>query len=288
MEGYNLEPDLSREAVFSPGKITPFEVWDSRWLTDSKIGSPELLGWWAANLCHASYCTTERLRVLLKGRGELLKVFRHRTQFAYAVRIHDVIFLVFQGSAGGEDTLLDMTILPKRQSGVLVHRGFVKALNYLWEPIKDFLLENSDSTFYYCGHSLGGSMAQLAAVRIEPTAIFTFGAPRVGFSGFKELQKIPHWRFVNCTDIVTVMPPFIFGYQHAGNLVFIDKHQRINFKSTYLERLSYKVQASLSYCVQFKWLSRRNAFLRSLVDHAPVNYCRALSRHLLCEELEKK
>jgi hypothetical protein len=288
VKGYNLEADLSREAVFSPGRITPFEVWQSRWSTELKSAHPELIGWWAANLCHASYCTVDKLKVLLEGRGELLEVFQHRTQFAYAVRINDVIFLVFQGSAGGEDALLDLTFLPKRQSGILVHKGFVKALDYLWTPIEKFILNNSDSTIYYCGHSLGGGMAQLAAMRKAPAAIYTFGSPRVGFSGFKKMQNVPHWRFVNCTDIVTVLPPFIFGYQHTGNLVFIDMYQGVNFKSTCLGRLNYKIQASLSYWLKFKWFSWRNAFLRSLVDHAPVNYCRALSRHLLCEELEKK
>ena len=266
----------------------PFGVWDSSWLTNFDSSDKPLTAWWAANLSHAAYCPLERIRVMTKGRGELLQVFENRTQMAYAVLIHDTIFLVFQGSQSNEDTVLDIKFFPKSESGCLVHRGFQKALDIIWDQIVGFLSQLSDEKIIFTGHSLGGALAQLAALRHTPSEIYTFGAPRVGTSTFVNQLTAPHWRFVNCTDLATWAPPAMFGFRHHGEIVFIDRLGVVHFNHTLSDRALQRLAASTQYAAQFQWFRSGNAFSRSLVDHAPVNYCKALSRHLLSKGLEKK
>ena len=284
----NLNVDFSRKAVFMPGSIAPFEVWRDEWLTDFSEDNLELISWWAANLCHIAYCSPAGIAKILQGRGELLRVFQHRNEMAFAVRVKDIIFLVFQGSAGGEDVVLDISFLPTKDGEYYVHRGFKKALNYLWSDIAGFLDEYSSSKFYYCGHSLGGAMAQLSALRVAPAGIVTFGSPRVAFAGFQRAFKVPHWRFVNGSDLVTFFLPVSFGFRHTGELVFINRNQTLLKKPSFVQRFGSQLRGSLQYALSCRWLNWRNNLTRSLTDHAPVNYCRALSRHLLIDELEKK
>jgi pimeloyl-ACP methyl ester carboxylesterase len=171
----NLKIDFSRKAVFMPGSIAPFEVWRDEWLTDFSEDNFALISWWAANLCHVSYVSPAGIGYILKDRGELLRVFQYRNEMAFAFRVKDVVFLVFQGSTGGEDVVLDMSFLPKKDGEHYIHGGFKKALNYLWTDIASFLDEYSSSRFYYCGHSLGGAMAQLSAMRVPPVGVFPMG-----------------------------------------------------------------------------------------------------------------
>ena len=68
---------------------------------------------------------------------------------------------------------------------------------------------------FFTGHSKGGSLASLAAVRfksmgIVPAGVITFGAPCTGDETFASAYngEVPnHWRFEHRNDVVPHLPP---------------------------------------------------------------------------------
>ncbi|MCO8123915.1 lipase family protein [Stieleria sp. TO1_6] len=114
-----------------------------------------------------------------------------------------------------------------------VHSGFKQEVDDLWPMVETALLDNSHE-LYFCGHSLGGAMATIAAGRCflshipsEPAALFTYGSPRVGDNRYINHVKLSHYRFVNNNDIVTRVPPSLLGYRHSGAEVYFDRNGRI-------------------------------------------------------------
>ncbi|CEF69683.1 Lipase, class 3 family-containing protein [Strongyloides ratti] len=102
----------------------------------------------------------------------------------------------------------------------LVNRYFFQAHNVLWNSINEIFQDNKykDYKVYVTGHSLGGALAALCAIRIQLENIrnssdiflYTFGEPRVGSASFafKFDELIPNsWRIVHALDVVPHLPP---------------------------------------------------------------------------------
>ena len=102
----------------------------------------------------------------------------------------------------------------------LVHKGFLAALNTLWTAMGPAVNAVSAASplkpIYVTGHSKGGAIANLAALRIKaalPNAsvsVVTIAAARSGDAAFQADydQKIPHSiRFEYRDDIVPHLPP---------------------------------------------------------------------------------
>jgi triacylglycerol lipase len=113
----------------------------------------------------------------------------------------------------------------------MVHRGFWEAASEVMDDIK-YTLRNidKDQRIIATGHSLGGALANLCAVLLDrdghDVRLVTFGAPRVfGAADAKIHGAKLHgraFRVVNNNDVVTRVPPRVFGYSHFGNLLYID------------------------------------------------------------------
>jgi triacylglycerol lipase len=122
-----------------------------------------------------------------------------------------------------------------------IHEGFARALLPIWEDLQDQVTLQRDRSqgLWFAGHSLGGSLAHLAAsaytfsLREPVNGVYTYGEPRVGDISFCTLSESHlgdvHYRSVNSRDIVTRVPPRIFPhfpgleyYGHSGRLVFFD------------------------------------------------------------------
>uniref|UniRef100_A0A0K0EL17 Lipase_3 domain-containing protein n=1 Tax=Strongyloides stercoralis TaxID=6248 RepID=A0A0K0EL17_STRER len=101
----------------------------------------------------------------------------------------------------------------------LVNKYFYRAHLILWKSIDEIFKENNykDYKVYVTGHSLGGALAALCAVRIRlenyrnsnDIILYTFGEPRVGSAkfAFKFDELIPNsWRVVHNLDIVPHLP----------------------------------------------------------------------------------
>jgi triacylglycerol lipase len=98
-----------------------------------------------------------------------------------------------------------------------VHTGFWQGLDALWPKllpaIKERMVGNKPPQLYITGHSKGGALATLAAVRlskenIKPTGIYTFAAQRSGNAEFAKNYPFTanHYRYEYADDIVPHLP----------------------------------------------------------------------------------
>lgn len=169
-----------------------------------------------------------------------------------------------------QDVFTDLDALPQPwPGGGKVHRGFVYALDRVWKQIEG-QLEGLDMPVLYAGHSLGGAMATLAASRRPPDTLYTFGSPRVGDKDFAAtLAKSVVYRYVNGCDVVARIPP---GYLPVGTLRYIDTNGRLAGREED-EGARMRARAAHFKSVVGQW---DKVWVRDLVDHAPVNYVKAL------------
>ena len=177
----------------------------------------------------------------------LLVEFETETPFAV---------LVFRGTEQHiQDFATDLAVgrLRHHDGKIDTHAGFARALDSIWEDLERALKRLSRPVFY-TGHSLGAALATLAADRIAPTALYTFGSPRVGDDEFvaslnAKLGSIH--RVVHGDDIVTTLPPEALGFRHAGKLQTL------------------AAPASRGW---LGWLPDWIHPPKPLSDHAPINY----------------
>lgn len=141
-----------------------------------------------------------------------------------------------------------------------VHEGFWQGLSALWEPMtkeikQQMTVGGKTLPLYITGHSKGGALSSLAALRLKleagivPTAVYTFASPHPGDSTFANQYnlEIPnHTRYEYGNDIVphivpdaafmdaiAHLPEFsrsfkgmeMWDYAHVGTLQFIQWHQ---------------------------------------------------------------
>ena len=147
----------------------------------------------------------------------------------YVVEDATDIIVVCRGTEPSEwsDISADLSIdlVPSRSGVGKVHVGFRTYTDKVWPLVKDHVnAHNGAKLLWLTGHSLGAAMATLMARRFTldntlpiPTALFTYGSPRVGnrtyINTFNKL--VQHHRWVNAGDIVTKVPISPW-YYHCG------------------------------------------------------------------------
>ena len=190
---------------------------------------------WMALCSRAAYSDDKKAKVIFKLAGFAQPTFisAEGTE-AYLAHHATAPFtvLAFRGTAGFTDIRTDLRFLPVpvpwHEEGGRAHRGFLKALEPVWEEIKQEIQQgmkqHADHDLYVTGHSLGGALAILAGHRIRacselptPKAVYTIGCPRVGNGKFAtQVPGMPIYRVVWAGDAVTRMPPWLFGYRHTA------------------------------------------------------------------------
>jgi hypothetical protein len=107
------------------------------------------------------------------------------------------------------------------------HVGFADAVEHVWPAIQEQLdayrKANPDGEIYMTGHSLGAALAVVSADKYTngPVSLITFGCPRVGNQPYnKRVERhVRRWtRYVDRNDLVTHVPPQLFGYFHGGDM----------------------------------------------------------------------
>jgi len=176
------------------------------------------------------------------------------------------------------DWIGDLTDNPIAVSGIpgKVHEGFWQGLSSLWEPLVKEIKQQVNAgrkslPLYITGHSKGGAMSSLAALRlkveegINPAAVYTYAAAHPGDSTFAshyQLEIPNHIRYEYGNDIVPHIVPdaaFIdaiahipelgkffkgmetWDYTHVGTLQFIDWNKKAivgDSSGLQIERLS--------------------------------------------------
>lgn len=158
----------------------------------------------------------------------------------------DTLYLMFQWSNGFTDWLFNLLFPKKKRQPYSrmdepwkCHGGFLR----VWESIKPLVHDSIMNPIYkkiiVVGYSHGAAMAVLCHeyvwfnrpdVRGELNG-YGFGCPRV-FSGNLTDSLAERWYnfkvIRNINDIVTHVPPKIFGFQHVGILYEIGYKGRYN------------------------------------------------------------
>ena len=156
------------------------------------------------------------------------------TQF-FVASDADGIVVAFRGSSSIQDFLTDAKIKMSAQPVGQIHEGFAVALDAAWPELTRVICNHRDNNqpIWFCGHSLGGALATLAAARnaveaisVQVAGIYTFGSPRVGDKMFtaKFDAAFPgiSFRHVNNADIVPRVPTRLHGYWHVSEPVVAD------------------------------------------------------------------
>ena len=215
---------------------------------------------------------------------EILFIHRRETQCALIQSTRAATpfsVLVFRGTTGFRNWLLDLDVRPEKWNAhATVHRGFREALEQIWNVLQP-ALESLAGPCFFTGHSMGGALAQLAAARFRPQAVYCFGAPRVGDRGYVEMMRaIPVFRIVNGQDIVAVLPPASqrLPFTPAGRLVFICARGRLHQidDEAVADLASETDTVALQTSNENRWYDPP----RFLADHAPINYSARLGDYL--------
>ncbi|NUT52331.1 MAG: lipase family protein [Saccharothrix sp.] len=173
---------------------------------------------------------------------------------AYTAADDDMIITAFRGTEPKkiQDWLSDANTPPWPGPGNkgFVHYGFGEALQSIYPQVRDTILEfrDNDQTIWFTGHSLGGALAALAAMRLhfeEPgllaDGVYTFGQPRVCdatlATAHDEAFRDRTHRFVNNNDIVAQVPPEPV-YHHVQKVHYIDSNGRIRDRMSTLGGLA--------------------------------------------------
>ncbi len=169
------------------------------------------------------------------GSDRLISVNCNKSGIQYYIRIiGDVLCITFRGTDSLKDILSDSRFFRNKlpfcnpDGRVKIHRGFLNA--YMSPGIYDRIhsyITDEIREIYICGHSLGGALSLVCGYDLfclfpqKKYHITVFGCPRIGNLAFKnEFNRfLPDTlRIENGNDIVTKIPPAVFGFHHVGNL----------------------------------------------------------------------
>ena len=189
---------------------------------------------------------------------------------------HPMAVLVFKGTVPDQEATVkaDLKFWFYKSEGVNFHAGFYTSYKSLEDKITPILANiGKDKPIYVTGHSLGGALASIAAMKSldsdKMAACYTFGAPRVcSVEGLLNYYKVPIYRVAHCADIVPCLPLFAQGYVQLGDFRYInDKNELAIGSAAVFIRIGYQIRA---FCL---W-----HISRFIKDHAIDRYSVILKR----------
>ncbi len=157
-------------------------------------------------------------------------------------RIGSTLYLYFEASNGREDWKHNLSFPAKpyrhMDGGVwFAHRGFLK----VWKTLEGYLEKEISDTSVHAivtvGYSHGAALALLCYEYAwfhrpdlrESLEGYGFGCPRViwGSHARKADRRWEHFLVIrNLDDLVTHLPPALFGFSHVGKLLEIGAYGR--------------------------------------------------------------
>jgi hypothetical protein len=193
-----------------------------------------------------------------------------------------------------------------------MHTGFAEGLDRVWPQIKP-AIENppaNEGKLFFTGHSLGGSLAILAAERAtrelktNVTAVYTFGSPRPGGPTFAAAYPGTlgdnTFRLAHGADLVATLPPSLgILFRHVGCALICKSGGSFDEKTPILPRGNDKPEFATSVLTGLVNAARRllggrffepvgDGIVGRIValsptqiqDHVPIGYFRALGINL--------
>jgi len=239
--------------------IQEFEAFPSTELLNSapnlmRVAYSDRVAWIMAVMAKLAYIEFEanndeyhRLELNLKSGGfELVNTFSQGSTQAFLARNYYYAVLAFRGTEPQkwEDVQADIRAYKTSVSEGKVHAGFLEAYKEVANEIETSLIDSNQDKWplYITGHSLGGALATVATRELETAeaigdqiaACYTFGSPRVGNRKYEDTIKVPVYRVVHSTDIVTLVPNI--GYTHTGDPRFISRGGELYRKIPFFRR----------------------------------------------------
>jgi hypothetical protein len=195
------------------------------------------------------------------------------------VKENKLAVVAFRGTDKDDRTdLLDDidVIFADWDGGAKVLEGFKDALAEVQEDLIP-AIQPIDFKLLFTGHSLGAALATLLASLKTPSALYTIGSPRVGNDSFvASLSGVQNFRYVDCCDVVTELPPSLLGYAHLGDPLYIDRNRKVIANPSGEDVLADRLLARADYLLQYAGKDG-NVRARDLADHAPINYVTAIA-----------
>ena len=142
--------------------------------------------------------------------------------------------IAFRGSTDWVDWVADFSFRTieggKLNLGGKVHAGFAKVIEGVWPQILSAIstVGGTQQQIWVTGHSLGGAMATLTAIKLAKLGysvapVYTFGAPRQGnedhIAEVKAWLGGKHYRILNGQDLVPRVPPTVDGAMDFGFII---------------------------------------------------------------------
>jgi len=218
----------------------------------------------AAKLCSLVY-NPRRVDDRLVGRllGDAIR-YQKRIKcgdlVAWVVATHEISVVVFRGTVfeNKRSAIRNFDADLIREHSYRVHSGYSAALSELWPDLERYVSANRN--LVYTGHSQGGALATLAAVRgrvaaidrrppnvsslrgdvsaaviqqladkLNPTQLITFASPRVGDETFAALLPPDNQveRYTTTNDVVPRLPPGWMDYEHGTSERYLNQKSRI-------------------------------------------------------------
>lgn len=212
---------------------------------------------------------------LLVGEFQLVDCFNSEGTQAYLAKHNDFAILAFRGTQKDFQDIITDLMIRKYQNpdGTRTHRGFERAFGYIRDDIEKAVKKlDPELPLYITGHSLGGALATIATLQFagdDIAACYTFGAPRVGNEEFSRNIKVPIYRVVNSTDIVTRVPLILMGYRHVGDVRYLNRNGFLIYSPNSFSTFLWFV---VSFIISWRSTYR---------DHAILNYCNKLANFAL-------
>ncbi|WP_281557726.1 lipase family protein [Thalassomonas sp. RHCl1] len=208
-------------------------------------------GWTMAMLSAIAYRKPFEIEQYLAGRSSHIVHLKDDKTGAdgFAADCGKFCAIVFRGTAGFTDIRTDAKahLVPFETIGS-VHSGFLSQLDAVWGEISTFLSRanefNDPRPVWFTGHSLGGAVTLLAALRsvelfgtsgfesLRLGHVYTFGQPRAGDADFanngENLLNGRYHRATKGNDLVAnVLPPGVV-YTHFGREWYVKRSGAIN------------------------------------------------------------
>src|SRR5262249_15647096 len=121
-----------------------------------------------------------------------------------------------------------------------VAEGYATATSIVLDRIKEIATKrpNAEKKLFLCGHSLGGALAVVTALRLAATAstavdsVYTFGIPRPGSGDFARDYNadlgMGTYRLVHGEDLVPTVAPSEMGFRHVGRYLHSARRGRFD------------------------------------------------------------
>jgi triacylglycerol lipase len=147
---------------------------------------------------------------------------------AYLFETETDLILSFRGSDNAQNrkTNFDLDLVKDGALAGKVHHGFLKLADKMINSFVTLLdANNCEKKVWVTGHSLGGAIAAIMAVKAERRVgpnvdgIVTFGQPKIGNHAYIKGITTPYYRWVNHEDIVSKLPMWL---PHFGSLKYLN------------------------------------------------------------------